>query len=1208
LIGLKQQLTKHIYQPMEETYRLELAMHEKTFVGRSETLAHIQNKFHQEIKSQDGPKDGPQGGWRRVSIEPEAANPSVNGHGQDAAANGSPLSHLSINGDALRAVTASLKTLLANELQMRESDVDDNAQFVDLGLDSISGVTWIRKINEKYHTSIEATKVYSYTTLAQLSRYVKEEAEERGMPLSQGAPLAPLVVDTPASSANGALSRRAFATGLAAKNLTSRRRRTASRFGAGAPAPRPSEPVVAQPIAAQPIAVIGMAGQFPQAGNLEEFWQNIAGGRNCVTEVPRRRWDVNVYYQPGEAVAGKANSRWAGTIDEYDLFDPLFFDISPVEAESMDPQQRLFLQACWHSIENAGYAARSLSGSKCGVFVGCTGGDYHRLSQRRQLSAHGFTGGANSILAARISYFLNLQGPCVSIDTACSSSLVALAQACDSLTSGASDLALAGGVYVMVGPEMHIKTSQAGMLSAEGKCFTFDQRADGFVPGEGVGVVLLKRLADAERDHDIIHAVIHGWGVNQDGRTNGITAPNPESQTRLEQEVYDKFRIDPESIQLIEAHGTGTKLGDPIEVEGLKNAFKKYTRKKEYCALGSVKSNIGHCLAAAGIAGALKLILALKSKRLPPTINFERLNEHIDLTESPFYVNTRLQEWEPSGAVRRQAAVSSFGFSGTNAHIVIGEYATPAEVKRPVSVVTQNTRAIILLSARTAEQLERKARDLLDFIREEAQSIDLTEMAYTLQVGREAMDERLGVLAFSVEQLAEKLEAFVNGERRIEDLHRGRVKRGAESANIINQDDDFKETIVEKWVAKKKFSKLLELWVNGLEVDWNKLYGEAAPQRITLPTYPFAKERYWIDTAPSAVMDGRVAAEGAAAAVLHPLLHANTSDLSEQRYSSTFTGEEFFLTDHRVRADGGAVQKLLPGVACLEMARAAIEQSSPTRPESRILELRDTVWLKPVVVTDPKQVSIALFATDNDCVDYEIYSVEAEQEILHCQGQAVFSRQSTPARLDIEQLRRQMGQGRLEAADVYTIFGRMGLNYGPAHQGITVIHLGEEQVLAQLRAPAVVETNRHEYVLHPSLLDSALQASISLIVDLNNVPAKPYLPFAVESLRVISACAKEMAAWARYSKGGKPGGKTVKVDIDLCDQQGNVCVQVRGFASRVLDGEVKSTRQSDAKPMIHVKSNPVIEENWRFDGAFYQNLIADVVNRRVSVDEAAELG
>jgi acyl transferase domain-containing protein len=650
-------------------------------------------------------------------------------------------------------------------------------------------------------------------------------------------------------------------------------------------------------------------------------------------------------------------------------------------------------------------------------------------------------------------------------------------------------------------------------------------------------------------------------------------------------------------------------LGDPIEVEGLRNAFKKYTQKKDYCALGSVKSNIGHCLTAAGIAGVIKLLLALKHKRLPPTINFERLNEHIDLTDSPFYVNTRLREWDLNGADRRQAAISSFGFSGTNAHMVIGEYPPPAEVERPAAVVTQNTKTIVPLSARTAEQLDRKARDLLDFLHEhEAQSIDLFEMAYTLQVGREAMDERLGILALSVEQLAEKLEAYVNGERRIEDLYRGHLKRGAEGVSIINQDEDVRETIVEKWVANKKFSKLLELWVNGLEVDWNKLYGEAAPQRITLPMYPFAKERYWIDTPPSASMDGRVPAEGAATAVIHPLLHANTSDLSNQRYSSTFTGEEFFLTDHRVRTDGGAVRKLLPGVACLEMARAAIEQAAPIRPELGVLELHDTVWLKPVVVTDPKRVSIALFTTDNDRVDYEIYSVEAEQETLHCQGQAVFSRQSAPARLDIEQLRRQMGQGRLDAADVYTIFARMGLNYGPAHQGITVIHLGEGQVLAQLRAPAVVETNQHEYVLHPSLMDSALQASIGLIVDLNNVPTKPYLPFAVESLRVVSACAEEMVAWARYSKGSKPGDKIVKVDIDLCDQQGNVCVQVRRFASRVLDGAVKSTRKGDTEPMIHVESNPVLEEDSRFDDAFYCSLIANVANRKVSVDEAAELG
>jgi enoyl-CoA hydratase/carnithine racemase/acyl carrier protein len=282
LIGLKRRLTQHLFQPLEETYRLELAMHEKTFVGRSDTLAQIQNKFYQEIEPQDGSYE--------ASVEPR--NPSERGHEQAATAN------RSIDSDALRAITADLKTLLANELQMRERDIDDQAQFVDLGLDSISGVTWIRKINEKYQTSIAATKIYSYPTLVQLSSYVIEEAEKHGMPLSQGeppahtAPLALSALNTPAPSANGALSHRAFATKPVAKNLTSWRSRAASRLVAGAPPTRPSEP-----IASQPIAVIGMAGQFPQAKNLEEFWRNIAEGRNCITEVPQRRWDVSAYYR-----------------------------------------------------------------------------------------------------------------------------------------------------------------------------------------------------------------------------------------------------------------------------------------------------------------------------------------------------------------------------------------------------------------------------------------------------------------------------------------------------------------------------------------------------------------------------------------------------------------------------------------------------------------------------------------------------------------------------------------------------------------------------------------------------------------------------------------------------------------------------------------------------------------------------------------------
>jgi acyl transferase domain-containing protein/enoyl-CoA hydratase/carnithine racemase/acyl carrier protein len=800
LIGLKQCWTTGEHAVLDDTYRRELAMHAQTFVGQAAARAQID---------------------RHVAGIPESSPAG----GRPTAARGDEQWTAAAVADEA-AMTRRLKALLAAELQMREDEIDDQAPFVDLGLDSISGVAWIRKINDTYRTAIEATRVYSYPTLAQFSRYVTEEAERSGT----------LPAAAPPRSVDGRAARISASANLAAADVTplkSRRRRAGLRVRSDAPAAsrRPT------------IAVIGMAGQFPQARTLDAFWQNLAEGRNCISEVSPDRWDVRAYYQPGAAVAGKTNSRWMGALEDYDRFDPLFFNISPSEAESMDPQQRLFLQACWHAIEDACYDARGLSASKCGVFVGCTTGDYHQRWRVHELNAHRFTGSASSILAARIAYFLNLQGACLAIDTACSSSLVAVAQACDSLSARDSDLALAGGVYVMAGPEMHIRTAQAGMLSAEGRCFTFDRRADGFVPGEAVGVVMLKRLDDAVKDRDLIYGVIEGWGVNQDGRTNGITAPNPESQVRLEQDVYDKYGIDPASIQLVEAHGTATKLGDPIEVEGLKTAFRKYTDKREYCALGSVKSNIGHCLTAAGIAGVIKVLLALRHERIPPTINFEEMNDRVDLSDSPFYVNTRLRPWELNGATRRRGAISSFGFSGTNAHLVIGDYRPGVE---PVAGTrSAGTPAIVLLSAATAAQLRQKAQDLLDLL--EQGPVALDDLAYTLQVGRQPMDERFGVVVHAVDELVARLRAYVRGDMQIAAAAQGRVTRTPVGIGALTQDPEVTDTLIASCIAKQKLSALVQLWVTGVDVDWRRLYGASTPRRMRLPLYPFARERYWID-------------------------------------------------------------------------------------------------------------------------------------------------------------------------------------------------------------------------------------------------------------------------------------------------------------------------------------------------------------------------
>jgi len=748
--------------------------------------------------------------------------------------------------------------------------------------------------------------------------------------------------------------------------------------------------------------------------------------------------------------------------------------------------------------------------------------------------------------------------------------------------------------------------SEAGMLSPEGQCKTFDDGANGIVVGEGVGAVVLKRLQDAQADGDHIYGVIVGSGIKQDGRTNGITAPNVNSQIDLLREVYKKYKIGPETITYIETHGTGTKLGDPIELTALATVFKEKSQRNNYCALGSVKSNIGHTTAAAGIASVQKVLLSLQERTLVPSLNVTSENSRFDFKNSPFYVNRERRVWDAGSGLRR-AGVSAFGFSGTNAHLVIEEYVAPAA---SVGASSFGRDCAIALSAKTAEQLRQKAQDLLEFVQDTREGnpsrgqplgeIDLSAVAYTLQTGREAMDERLGFVVNSVDQLVKKLNKYLNGQKDIAGAYQGRVKHGDEG--VIGQDEDMQE-LVSRWIAHKKLSKLLDLWVKGVNFDWDKLYGEIKPQRVSLPTYPFGKERYWIDEV--AVKQFPFLPSGRdPVRVLHPLLHTNTSDLSEQRYSTTFMGEEFFLADHQLRMDGGALHKVLPGVAYLEMARAAVVQGLSIQSGSSIVELLNTIWLRPLIVTSPTDVSIALLVEDDhDRIKYEIYSLGAGLKTIHCHGEAVVSDARPSIKLDIEELRAQMDPFRLGPTDIYAAFGAMGINYGPAHQGIVTLYQGENQVLAQLHLPRSVSSTQHDYVLHPSLLDSALQASIGLIFDTNSFSSRPPVPFALNSLRQLSACEDEMFAWVRPSKNA-PESKAL--DIDLCDRQGNICVQMKGFVSRILQNETGSAHGENC---LNAEGSPDCREgDCDFDDAFYRKLIDDIGNREVSVDEAVELG
>ncbi|MCP5004444.1 MAG: zinc-binding dehydrogenase, partial [Planctomycetes bacterium] len=719
------------------------------------------------------------------------------------------------------------------------------------------------------------------------------------------------------------------------------------------------------------VAIIGRSGQFPQSENMKEFWENLSLGRDCISEIPRDRWSIEKYYQAVEAREGKTNCKWMGALENADKFDPLFFNISPAEAECMDPQQRVFLESAWSCIEDAGIDPETLSSSQCGVFVGCGTGDYGQSLQGDRFSSMNLMGASSSILSARVSYLLNLKGPCLSIDTACSSSLVAIAEACSSLVNRTSDLALAGGVCVLTGPSMHIMTSQSGMLSRDGRCFTFDARANGFVPGEGVGVLLLKRLDDAVRDKDPIHGIIRGWGVNQDGKTNGITAPSVNSQILLEKDVYERFGIDPASISLVEAHGTGTKLGDPVEVEALQESFQSQRSKNQSCALGSVKGNIGHLLAAAGVSGVIKVLLCLQHQKLVPQANFKALNPHIALQNSRFYINTKFQDWKNPAGIPRRACISSFGFSGTNAHLVIEEAPPSPSESRPI-VSTSVTRdpLFIPLSAKNRVRLRASVEQLYLFLREEEGRKDdlkqrIEDIAYTLQVGRSDMEERIIFIVKDKSELLEKLQSFLANELSIKGCYQGSVRRIEENLEVLLVDEDMSQTIG-VWIAKRKYSNLMKLWVKGLVFDWNLLNNDAIPTRIHLPTYPFAKERYWVSDTQSNPL---VSTAGAAASMIHPLLHENTSDFREQRFTSTFTGKEFFLNYHQVKGE-----KVLPGVGYLEMARAAVEKASGELEEGTAIHLKNVVWAQPIVVDGPTQrIHIGLFGEESGQIQYEIY-------------------------------------------------------------------------------------------------------------------------------------------------------------------------------------------------------------------------------------------
>lgn len=512
----------------------------------------------------------------------------------------------------------------------------------------------------------------------------------------------------------------------------------------------------------EPIAVVGIGCRFPGAPSPSAFWQLLQEGRHATAEVPLDRWDVDAYWDPDVLAPGKMNTRWGGFLERIRDFDPQFFGISPREAAWMDPQQRILLEVAWEAFEDAGVAVSSLAGSDVGVFVGLSTSDFSRTPiDAGLINPYVGTGSAGSIAANRISYLFDFHGPSMAVDTACSSALVAVHLACQSLWNGESTVALAGGVNIILSPEITIAFTKAGMMSADGRCKTFDAAADGYVRSEGAGVVLLKPLAAALAEGDDIYARILGSALNQDGRSNGLTAPNSAAQEAVIRQATVRAGVHPRQIDYVEAHGTGTPIGDPLEAKALAAALGR--GRERSILVGSVKTNIGHMEAAAGIGSLIKVCLALKHGLIPPTLHFERPNPLIPMDKLRLKVPTELMPWPRLNGGPAIAGVNAFGFGGANAHVILAE----PPPSPPLTQVKEREHSVepqlIPLSARSDVALRELARSWAASLRSGDDEAALEDVRWSAAVRRSHHEHRVGFIARSVDELAEQLDAFAQG-------------------------------------------------------------------------------------------------------------------------------------------------------------------------------------------------------------------------------------------------------------------------------------------------------------------------------------------------------------------------------------------------------------------------------------------------------------
>lgn len=986
--------------------------------------------------------------------------------------------------------------IAANTIQAKATALDVDENIGDFGFDSISLREYANAISSTYGIEVSPTIFFAKSTIRDVSEYLYENFQaEIELYYTKAIDTRPLesnidnMADTEMSDGFTPLSEL-----MIKKTVT--KSQSSNKYSN------------------QDVAIIGISFQLPSASTQKELWDVLEHKKDVIREIPSNRWNWQDYYSINSREANKTNSRWGGFIDDVDCFDAEFFRISPREAELIDPQHRLYIENVWKAIEDSGYKPSDLAGKKIGVFSGMQFTDYQQLLSQTQdkIQAQASIGNSPALLSNRVSFIYNFNGPSESIDTACSSSLVALHRAVKSIQNGESEIAIAGGVSLMLDPNTYVGAGVMGVFSPDGRCKTFDESANGYVKGEGVTVLLLKPYEKAVKDGDNIYGAIVGSAENHGGRANSLTAPNSDSQAQLIIDAFNDSGIDPYCISYIETHGTGTKLGDPVEVEGLQKAFhtlyskwnhNDYTNKR--IALGAFKSNIGHLEPASGIAGVIKVLLSFRNKRLPGIVHLKKENEYLNLDNSPFYLLHDTIDWSVSRPEkghdnRRYAGVSSFGFGGANAHVIVREHntITPVEFNEP------NEEAIIL-SAKTNEQLIEYAKKMLNVCNADNRFLDT---AYTLQTGRSEMECRLAIMASNYTDLSDKLVAYLSGSH----------VKGVYSSHHIEPSEIVNEA-----------HRRAYLWCKGKPVDWTSRWDEMDRKKTSLPVYPFKKSRYWL---PKLLKETK-----SELTVLSSVMEHKDIDGNEHKFEMYFTGSEFFIMDHN---------HVLPGVAYLEIIKNAIESIANYH---GYIEIKSLVWKVPVIIRENgKKINISVKPKNNK---YEIiiYSEVEGDRVEHAFGIASPLDESHCMRgTKIECVFPCDSTSREEAEGYYHLLEGLGSGLKDRFRGIKHFSHTSKFGVSAIGLKAEEIGTLQDFTLHPTLLDAGLQSAVAYAYKENLIDSSIlYVPFSIGAFYSYST--KKSPTNAYVERSQKNG---LYFSIFYLDSEGNILMEIQDLYIRPI--------------------------------------------------------